>query len=68
MKAIKQIQKIKNKKITIKLPPDFNCEKAEIIILPYNTIEKYHFTDLAGRLEWKGNAIKEQRILRDEWE
>jgi hypothetical protein len=29
---------------------------------------KYDFSDLAGKLEWKGDALKEQRKLRDEWE
>ena len=28
---------------------------------------RYDFSDLAGKLEWKGNAITEQRRLRDEW-
>lgn len=28
---------------------------------------KFDFSDLAGKLEWKGNAIVQQRQLRDEW-
>lgn len=28
---------------------------------------KFDFNDLAGRLNWKGNAVMEQRRLRDEW-
>ena len=28
---------------------------------------KYDFSDLAGQLRWKGDAVREQRILRDEW-
>ena len=28
---------------------------------------KYDFSDLVGRLEWNGDAVKEQRRLRDEW-
>ena len=28
---------------------------------------KYDFSDLVGRLEWDGDAVKEQRRLRDEW-
>ncbi|MBV5279894.1 MAG: hypothetical protein J0651_01045 [Actinobacteria bacterium] len=27
----------------------------------------YDFSALAGRLKWSGNAIKEQRKIRDEW-
>lgn len=28
---------------------------------------RYDFSDLAGKLEWAGNAVIEQRRLRDEW-
>ena len=28
---------------------------------------KYDFSSVAGRLKWKGDAVKEQRKLRDEW-
>ncbi len=31
------------------------------------TKKKYDFSDLAGQLEWKGNALQTQRALRDEW-
>lgn len=27
----------------------------------------YDFSGLAGRLKWKGDAVKEQRELRNEW-
>lgn len=35
MNAIRNIINVKNKKIIIKLPDDFNSDKAEVIILPY---------------------------------
>lgn len=28
---------------------------------------RYDFTDLIGRLQWNGDALSEQRRLRDEW-
>ncbi|MBW4422715.1 MAG: hypothetical protein KME13_26500 [Myxacorys californica WJT36-NPBG1] len=28
---------------------------------------KYDFSDLAGTLQWRGDAIATQRTLRDEW-
>lgn len=68
MKAIKQIKKIKNKKVTLYLPPEFEGQEAEIIIIPHKSHKKYNFEDIAGKLEWKGNAVKEQRKLRNEWE
>ncbi|GAP97379.1 hypothetical protein [Leptolyngbya sp. NIES-2104] len=27
----------------------------------------YDFSDLAGQLEWQGDAVSMQRALRDEW-
>jgi len=35
LNAIRNIINVKNKKIIIKLPDDFNSDKAEVIILPY---------------------------------
>ncbi|KPQ36075.1 MAG: Protein of unknown function (DUF2281) [Phormidesmis priestleyi Ana] len=32
-----------------------------------NQPKTYDFSDLAGQLEWKGDAIKAQRALRNEW-
>jgi len=29
--------------------------------------KKYRFSDLAGRLEWNGDAVAQQRALRNEW-
>ncbi|MBK8568433.1 MAG: hypothetical protein IPN76_35290 [Saprospiraceae bacterium] len=28
---------------------------------------RYDFSDLAGKLEWKGDAVAQQRLMRDEW-
>jgi hypothetical protein len=28
---------------------------------------RYDFSDLAGRLTWRGDAVAVQRALRDEW-
>ena len=28
---------------------------------------KYDFSNLFGRLQWKGDAVAEQRRMRDEW-
>jgi hypothetical protein len=30
-------------------------------------VRKYDFSDLAGRLTWRGDAVATQRSLRDEW-
>jgi len=31
------------------------------------TSNGYHFSDLAGQLVWRGDAVAEQRGIRDEW-
>ena len=28
---------------------------------------RYDFADLVGKLEWKGDAVTQQRLLSDEW-
>ena len=40
MNAIRYILNVKNKKIIISLPDDFNSDKAEVIILPYHEINE----------------------------
>ena len=30
--------------------------------------KKYNFSDLAGQLEWQGDALIEQQRLRNEWD
>jgi len=50
--------------------PEGNVEA--VLILPQpdeiqKKIARYDFNDLAGSLQWQGNAVEEQRKLRDEW-
>ena len=35
-------------------------------VSPQPNRSKYNFTGVVGRLEWQGDALKEQRKLRDE--
>jgi hypothetical protein len=49
-----------------------DTESAELPVvtsgkITYNRPQKYRFSDLAGNLEWKGDAVAQQRALRDEW-
>lgn len=46
--------------VTIIRPPSTTV-KGEL------TQRAYDFSDLAGALEWEGDAITQQRLLRDEW-
>lgn len=39
-----------------------------IVVLPtVATGKRYDFSDLCGKLTWKGDALGAQRKLRDEW-
>jgi hypothetical protein len=52
--------------VATQLPPG----KAEVVIVASptgNGGQRYDFSDVAGRLQWAGDAVAEQRRLRDEW-
>jgi len=34
---------------------------------PQSNGSKYNFADVVGKLQWQGDALEEQRKLRDEW-
>ncbi len=42
-------------------------EEKESLSTVQEPTPKYNFSDLAGQLEWEGDAVAEQRILRNEW-
>jgi hypothetical protein len=74
MTAIRKIIESSSNSITIELPADYINKKIEVLILPIEETDKpalkpkYDFSDLIGKLEWEGNAVEEQRKLRDEWD
>ncbi|WP_428355144.1 hypothetical protein [Methyloprofundus sp.] len=41
--------------------------KVIILVAEDKKKHKYDFNDVAGKLEWQGDVIKEQRKIRDEW-
>ncbi len=59
----------------VKLKETITVEKRVPIIVTFlediieekEPVKKYRFSDLAGRLEWTGDAVAQQRVLRDEW-
>lgn len=72
MKAIRKIIENTTPSLTIDLPLEYQNKKVEVIVLPLEEEKeppkKYDFSDLVGTLEWKGDALAEQRKLRDEWD
>ena len=62
------------KKNLIEIPPQYSqlySKHMKVIILvdekPKAKTQKYNFSDIAGKLEWQGDAVAEQRKIRDEW-
>lgn len=62
--------------LTIRIPAKYVNHTLEVLVFPVEEIENltnknkssgYNFSDLTGKIKWKGNAVSEQRKLRDEW-
>lgn len=73
MDAIRKIIERVTNPLTIDLPEEYKDQRVEVIVLPLESKydeenKKYDFSDLVGKLHWKGDAVSEQRRLRDEWE
>ncbi len=74
MTAIRKIIENSSSSITIDLPEEYVNKKIEVLILPLEENaeqpkkRKYDFSDFYGKLQWQGDALAEQRKLRDEWD
>ncbi len=62
------------KKNVIEIPPQYNqlySKYMKVIILVSEKLiakkQRYDFSDVVGKLEWQGDAVQEQRKIRDEW-
>ena len=55
--------------ISLEIPREFGDYTFRVVMIPIEIEErrKYDFSDLVGKLKWKGDAVAEQRRLRDEW-
>ncbi|NUN08825.1 MAG: hypothetical protein HUU54_06585 [Ignavibacteriaceae bacterium] len=74
MTAIRKILSVKGSYLKIEIPEDLKGKDIEVIILPLNeentkktARKKYDFSDIAGKLKWRGDAVAVQRSMRDEW-
>ena len=74
MEVIKLIAEIDNAgKLNINLPTKLSAGKVDLVVIvnpvPQENKGKniYDFSDLTGKLSWKGDAVATQRKLRDEW-
>jgi hypothetical protein len=62
------------KKNLIEIPSQYNqiySRHMKVIVLVSEKLitkkQQYDFSDVVGKLEWQGNAVQEQRKIRDEW-
>jgi len=62
------IRPVKNL-ISLEIPEEFGDYTFRVVMIPIEIEKKrkYDFSDLVGKLQWKGDAVAEQRRLRDEW-
>lgn len=73
MLAIRTHARPKNRRVSVDIPPEYPQGLYEVVLLPIETegkpegASRYDFSDLSGRLKWKGDAVAVQRTLRDEW-
>lgn len=65
---------INAKQNLIEIPPQYNqiySKHMKVIILVSENLiakkQRYDFSDVVGKLEWQGDAVQEQRKIRDEW-
>ena len=71
MEAIKEIRHVTGNKLQIYLPPSFNNQDVEVIILPSSKKQKKDFSPSAyyGITNQPASQIMEDAAqLRDEWE
>ena len=59
-------------RIKLDVPTDLPAGRAEVVLVVNplgvaSAARRYDFRDLTGRLTWQGDAVAEQRRLRDEW-
>ncbi|MBF2014803.1 MAG: hypothetical protein IGS23_06255 [Rivularia sp. T60_A2020_040] len=57
----------------LNIPTELSAGNVDVVIVLNPSIpdtpqkKPYDFSDLAGRLNWQGDAVAMQRMLRDEW-
>lgn len=73
MIAIRTHVRPRNRRVSVQIPPDFPQALYELILIPVDSKDaetapsRYDFSDLAGRLKWKGDSVAAQKAIRNEW-
>ena len=58
-------------RLRLELPVELPAGPVELVLVLSTAStrngQKYNFSDFVGQLQWEGDAVREQRRLRDEW-
>ena len=58
-------------RLRLDVPVELPAGAVELVLVVSSTPQpngsKYDFAGVVGKLQWQGDALKEQRKLRDEW-
>ena len=70
MEAVRKIIEKSSNPLTIELPKEYVNKKLEVIVLTVDEdpAQKGDLSRFFGKLQWKGDALAEQKRLRDEWD
>jgi len=73
MEAVRKIIEKASVPLMVDIPEEYKDRKVEVIVMTLDEPaeepkKKYDFSQFVGKLEWKGDAVAEQRKLRDEWD
>jgi hypothetical protein len=69
MEEVKKIIDKATVPLVVDIPDEYRDKKVEVIVRPLEEKQKkYDFSKFVGKLEWEGDALAEQRKLRDEWD
>ena len=71
MPVIERTVRPRRNRVSVEVPREFSAYTCRVIVVPLQEVkkqkQKYDFSDIVGKLQWKGDAVAEQRRLRDEW-
>ena len=70
MDAVRKIIENSSNPLTIQLPEGYENRKLEVIVLTVDedSVQKGDLSKFFGKLQWTGDALAEQKKLRDEWD
>jgi len=69
MPTIQTIARPRRNRISVAIPEEYGSYSFQVILVPFKeeVKTKYDFSDLAGKLQWKGDAVQIQRRMRNAW-